>query len=61
MNKYEHIPGGHLMSIAMKFFAIYEQFGEEFYKKHLAYEITNYNENGLREAYQVNLLQMGEN
>ncbi|DAB34031.1 MAG TPA: hypothetical protein CFH82_07400 [Sulfurospirillum sp. UBA12182] len=61
IKKGEHIPGGYLMSIAMKFFAVYEQFGLEFYNKHLEYEIANYYENGLREAYQVNLLQMGEN
>lgn len=56
----EHIPGGYLMHIAMKFFRVYEQFGLQFYKKHLTYEIENYNENGLRESYQVNLLRIGE-
>ncbi len=59
--KGERIPGGYLMSIAMKFFSVHEQFGELFYKKHLEYEIQNYHLNGLREDYKFNLLNQGEN
>ena len=33
--KGEHIPGGYLMTIAMKFFAVYEMLGENFYSEHL--------------------------
>lgn len=58
--KNERIPGGYLMSIAMKFFVVYEQFGKLFYKKHLEYELQNYLENGLREDYKFNLLQIGD-
>lgn len=56
--KGEHIPGGYLMTIAMKFFAVYEMSGEEFYYEHLNYEINKYLNEGLREDYKYNL--MGE-
>ncbi|MFW3405621.1 hypothetical protein ACN9JU_01910 [Aliarcobacter butzleri] len=54
--KGEHIPGGYLMTIAMKFFSVYEQFGEEYYYEHLNYEINKYLSDGLREDYQHNLI-----
>ncbi|MCB4749127.1 MAG: hypothetical protein LGB67_03530 [Sulfurovum sp.] len=54
--KGEHIPGGYLMTIAMKFFAIYEQFGENFYYEHLNYEVNKYINEGLREDYKHNLI-----
>ena len=54
--KGEHIPGGYLMTIAMKFFAVYEQFGEKFYYEHLNYEINKYINEGLREDYKHNLI-----
>ena len=54
--KGEHIPGGYLMTIAMKFFAVYELSGEDFYYEHLNYEINKYVNEGLREDYKRNLI-----
>lgn len=54
--KGENIPGGYLMTIAMKFFAVYEMGGEKFYYEHLNYEIHKYLNEGLREDYKRNLL-----
>lgn len=54
--KGEHIPGGYLMTIAMKFFAVYEMSGEEFYYEHLNYEVNKYINEGLREDYKHNLI-----
>lgn len=54
--KGEDIPGGYLMTIAMKFFSVYEMGGEEFYYEHLNYEINKYMNEGLREDYKHNLL-----
>ncbi len=54
--KGEHIPGGYLMTIAMKFFAVYEMSGEDFYYEHLNYEINKYLQEGLREDYKHNLI-----
>lgn len=54
--KQEHIPGGYLMTIAMKFFSVHEQFGEKFYYEHLSYEINKYIQEGLREEYKRNLI-----
>ena len=56
--KGEHIAGGYLMTIAMKFFAVYEEFGENFYYEHLNYEINKYLNEGLREDYKHNLIKM---
>ena len=53
--KGEHIPGGYLMTIAMKFFAVYEMSGEKFYYEHLNYEINKYLTEGLREDYKHRL------
>ena len=53
--KGEHIPGGYIMTIAMTFFAIYEKHGEDFYYKHINYEINKYLNEGLREGYKHNL------
>jgi len=52
----EHIPGGYLMTITMKFFAVYEMSGEKFYYDHLNYEINKYLNEGLREDYKRNLI-----
>ena len=54
--KGEEIPGGYLMTIAMKFFAVYEMSGRDFYYEHLNYEINKYLNEGLREDYKHNLL-----
>lgn len=47
----EYIQAEYLFAIAMKFFSVYEQFGEEFYKDHLNYELNKYLNEGLREDY----------
>lgn len=47
----EEIPGKYLTTIVIQFFAIYEKAGNDFYIKHLNYEITKYLEEGLREDY----------
>ncbi|MCI0501713.1 MAG: hypothetical protein L0Y61_08205 [Epsilonproteobacteria bacterium] len=54
--KGEHIPGGYLMTITMKFFAVYEMAGEAFYYEHLNYEVAKYLQEGLRDEYKINLL-----
>jgi len=51
----EFIPTGYLFAIAMKFFSVYEQFGEEFYKEHLDYELSKYLTEGLREDYKQDI------
>lgn len=48
----ERIPADNLNTIAMKFFNVYEEFGEDFMKKHLAYELNKYTNEGLRQEYQ---------
>jgi hypothetical protein len=48
----EHIPANSLDIIAMKFFKIYEEFGEDFMKEHLEYELKKYAVEGLRPEYQ---------
>lgn len=54
--KNETIPGGYLLTIAMKFIIVFATTGEQFYKDHLAYEINKYIHEGLREDYKQNLL-----
>ena len=48
----EHIAPDKLNTIAMKFFNVYEEFGEDFMKTHLAYELNKYTNEGLRQEYQ---------
>ena len=36
----------------MKFFKVYEEFGEDFMKEHLEYELKKYKNEGLRPEYQ---------
>jgi hypothetical protein len=36
----------------MKFFNVYEEFGEDFMKVHLEYELDKYLQEGLRPEYQ---------
>jgi len=48
----ESIPADNLNTIAMKFFNVYEQFGEDFMKEHLDFELEKYRKEGLRPEYQ---------
>ena len=50
--KQERIPANNLNTIAMKFFKVYEEFGEDFMKEHLEYELKKYKNEGLRPEYQ---------
>lgn len=50
--KQERIPADNLNTIAMKFFKVYEEFGEDFMKEHLEYELDKYLKEGLRPEYQ---------
>lgn len=54
--KGEIIPGGYLLTIAMKFIIVYATTSEVFYKEHLNYEINKYINEGLREDYKHNFL-----
>lgn len=51
-DKQERIPADNLNTIAMKFFKVYEEFGEDFMKEHLEYELKKYTTGGLRPEYQ---------
>lgn len=51
-DKQELIPADNLNTIAMKFFKVYEEFGEYFMKEHLEYELDKYLKEGLRPEYQ---------
>jgi hypothetical protein len=51
--KQEHIPANSLNTIAMKFFKVYEEFGEAFMKEHLEYELNKYRTKGLRSEYKI--------
>ena len=51
----EHIPVTNLNYIALMLLQMYENFGEEFFLEHLAYQISYYNQNGLREDYKREL------
>ena len=50
--KQERIPANNLNTIAMKFFKVYEEFGEDFMQEHLEYELKKYANEGLRPEYQ---------
>ncbi len=50
--KQERIPADNLNTIAMKFFKVYEEFGESIIKEHLEYELDKYLKEGLRPEYQ---------
>ncbi len=50
--KQERIPANNLNTIAMKFFKVYEEFGEDFMQEHLEYELKKYTTEGLRPEYQ---------
>ena len=49
--KQERIPANNLNTIAMKFFKVYEEFGEDFMQEHLEYELKKYANEGLRPEY----------
>jgi hypothetical protein len=51
LQRQEPIPANNLNTIAMKFFKVYEEFGEIFMKEHLEYEIKKYKIEGLRPEY----------
>lgn len=51
----ERILANNLNTIAMKFFNVYEEFGEDFMKEHLKYEVDKYLNEGLRPEYQREL------
>lgn len=53
--KNERIPADNLNTIAMKFFNVYEQFGEDFMKEHLEFELEKYSKEGLRPEYKIGL------
>lgn len=50
--KNDRIPADNLNTIVMKFFNVYEQFGEDFMKDHLEFELEKYRKEGLRPEYQ---------
>lgn len=52
----EHIKANCLNTIALKFFNVYEEFGEDFMKVHLEYELKKYAIEGLRTDYQKEIL-----
>ena len=47
----ERIPADNLNTIAMKFFNVYEEFGQDFMQDHLKYELDKYLKEGLRPEY----------
>lgn len=49
--KQERIPADNLNTLAMKFFKVYEEFGEDFMQEHLEYELKKYTTEGLRPEY----------
>lgn len=51
LEKQERIPANNLNTIAMKFFKVYEYFGEDFMQDHLEYELKKYTNEGLRLEY----------
>jgi hypothetical protein len=51
LQRHERIPANNLNTIAMKFFNLYEEFGENFMKEHLEYELNKYKKEGLRPEY----------
>jgi hypothetical protein len=55
LERQERIPANNLNTIAMKFFKVYEDFGENFMQDHLKYEVDKYLKEGLRSDYQREL------
>jgi hypothetical protein len=54
-SKGETIPGGFLITIAMKFFIVYETYGDKLYYEHLDYELKKYIHEGLRDDYKIDM------
>ncbi len=48
----ERIPADNFNTIAVKFFNVYEQFGEDLMREHLEFELEKYRKEGLRPEYQ---------
>jgi hypothetical protein len=55
LERQERIPANNLNTIAIKFFKVYEDFGENFMQDHLKYEVDKYLKEGLRSDYQREL------
>jgi hypothetical protein len=53
--KKERILADNLNTIAMKFFKVYEEFGEDFMQEHLEYELSKFRTQGLREEYKIGI------
>ena len=51
LERNEHIPANNLNTIAMKFFKVYEELGEDFMNDHLEDELKKYNMEGLKEEF----------
>lgn len=51
VEKEERILADNLNIIALKFFNVYENFGEVYMKEHLEYEVNKYKKEGLRPEY----------
>lgn len=51
IEKKPRIPVENLDIIALKFFNVYEEFGDDFLKHHLEYELNYFRHNGLRQEY----------
>jgi hypothetical protein len=51
----EHIPAGHLNTVVLKFFQVYEMMGDTMFYEHLKYEVDKYIQEGLRPDYKQDL------
>jgi hypothetical protein len=51
----ERIPADNLNTIAMKFFNVYEEYGEDFMIEHLEYELNKFEIQGLNEEYKIGI------
>lgn len=51
----EHLQAGHMNTIVLKFYQVYEKMGAKFFEEHLLYETKLYETNGLRPDYQRDL------
>jgi hypothetical protein len=55
LERKEHIPANNLNTIAMKFFKVYEELGEDFMNDHLEDELKKYKNHGLRPEYKYDI------
>lgn len=51
----ERIPAGHLNTIVLKFYQVYELASKEFFEEHIQYEVEKYLKEGLRDDYKRDL------